>query len=102
MEHLHAVVARVGDGDQVAAGRHGNALRRREAAGRAEHEGGRAVGMEHLHAVVARVGDGEHARPHDRRLAAAAVALGMRVAASNGGGRGQQARDGDDAEQGEP
>ena len=100
MEHLHAVVARVGDGEHAAAGRHGDAARRRESIGRAEHKGGRAVGMEHLHAVVARVGDGEHARPQGRRRAV--VALGMRRAAGDDGGRGQQARNGDGAEQGEP
>ena len=106
-EHLDAVVASVGDGDR-AVGADGDAPRRREVslarAMRAEHEGGGAVGAEHLDAVVASVGDGEHAVPkHARRAVGRRPAgFGMRCAASNGGGRGQQACDGDGAEQGEP
>ena len=68
-EHLDAVVARVGDGDQVARRR---PCRRQGipelavgAASRPELANEAAVGAEHLDAVVARVGDGEHA---DRRL----------------------------------
>ena len=63
VEYLHAVVARVGDGDRMIAA-HGNPGRRRElslaGALRPEHEGGLAVNVEDLHAVVARVGDGDH------------------------------------------
>ena len=65
MEYLHAVVARVGDGDQVAVGRpcRGQGIPELAvgAAARAELADERAVGAEQLHAVVARVGDGERA-----------------------------------------
>ena len=106
MKDLDAVVARVGDGDQGAVA-DGDAIGRRElpvaGAGRAERVGRRAVGIEQMHAVVTRVDGDEHAGQQGRRRGRRrAVALGMRDAASNDGGRGQQARDGDDAEQGEP
>ena len=65
VEHLDAVVARVGHGDAVAVPRKGGGTRAVElpvaVAGRAERKGERAVDVEHLHAVVARVGHGDHA-----------------------------------------
>ena len=65
VEDLHAVVARVGDGDAVAVPGKGDGSRRVKlpvaVAGRAEREGERAVDVEYLHAIVARVGDGDHA-----------------------------------------
>ena len=64
-EHLHAVVARVGDGEHVARRRpycrQGIPELAVGAAARPELANKAAVGAEHLHAVVARVGDGEHA-----------------------------------------
>ena len=94
MEHLHAVVARVGDGDQVAVGRPCRGPRGGELPvagarrGRPELEGERAVGrVEHLHAVVARVGDGEHAavrRPgHGARIPELAVGAAARPELAN-------------------
>ena len=66
IEYLHAVVARVGDGDPhaVRRPRRGNGLVELTCAvaGGSKPAGERAVGVEYLHAVVARVGDGDHAR----------------------------------------
>ena len=64
-EHLDAVVAGVGDGDQAQIIANCNALRRRKVpvarALRAEREGMGAIGVENLYSVVARVGDGNYA-----------------------------------------
>ena len=70
-EHLHAVVARVGDGDHPACRGVCGALRRVElpvaGAKRSELACERTVGPKDLHAVVARVGDGDHSLQRPRR-----------------------------------
>ena len=62
LQHLHAIVARVGDGKQAVA-RDCHALRRCKLAGGGallpEHESRRAVDVENVDAMVARVGNGD-------------------------------------------
>ena len=72
IEHLHAVVARVGDGDPGAVGRPcrgpGPVQLPVEEAVRAQLAGEGAVGIEHLNAMVERVGDCDHSgHRHGRR-----------------------------------
>ena len=83
IEHLDAVVASVGHGDQAAVRCKGDGTRPAELpvalARPAEPVGERAVDVEHLDAVVASVGHGEHAAVGDgdvlrRRELAGAVA----------------------------